>query len=167
MDRLQSDLPASESLALINDLIGRIDHVANGLGLERFNMPLRNGYLASCGLSVPRLDSVRRVVDFAVECERVVHQFAAEVSADLGLRAGIDTGNVTSGLVGPTAVVYDMWGGAVSLAQQIKSGSPQPGIYVTTSVRNYSQDAMEFTAAGSVTVDGEDRPIWRFTGARR
>ena len=167
LDRLQSDLPASESLALINDLIGRIDHVANGLGLERFNMPLRNGYLASCGLSVPRLDSVRRVVDFAVECERVVHQFAAEVSADLGLRAGIDTGNVTSGLVGPTAVVYDMWGGAVSLAQQIKSGSPQPGIYVTTSVRNYSQDAMEFTAAGSVTVDGEDRPIWRFTGARR
>ncbi|MGI9161607.1 MAG: adenylate/guanylate cyclase domain-containing protein [Mycobacterium sp.] len=167
LDRLQSDLPPNESLALINDLIGRIDHAASGLGIERFNMPLRNGYLASCGLAVPRLDSVRRVIDFAVECERIVHQFAGEVKADLSLRAGIDTGSVISGLVGPSAMVYDMWGGAVSLAQQIKSGSPQPGIYVTTPVRNYSQDAMEFTAAGSITVDGEDRPIWRFTGIRR
>lgn len=167
LDRLQANLPPSEGLALLNELIGRIDRVATDLGVERFNMPLRNGYLASCGLTVPRLDNVRRVVDFAVECERIVRQFAADTDADLALRAGIDTGSVSSGLVGPSAVVYDMWGGAVSLAQQIKSGSPQPGIYVTTPVRNSCQEAMDFTAAGTVSVDDEDQTIWRLTGTRR
>ena len=61
---------------------------------------LHNGYLASCGLNVPRLDNVRRTVDFAIEMQRIIDRFNAETGNDLKLRAGIDTGTVTSGLVG-------------------------------------------------------------------
>ena len=77
------------------------------------------------------------------------------------MRAGIDTGSVSSGLFGKPSVVYDMWGSAVNLAHQIKNGSPQPGIYVTSRVYDTLQETMQFTSAGTVTVDGVSEPVWQ------
>ncbi len=86
-------------MAIVNRLTRQFDAAAENLGVEQVRT-LHNGYLASCGLSVPRLDNVRRTVDFAVEMQRTIDRFNAETGHDLKLRAGIDTGTVTSGLVG-------------------------------------------------------------------
>ncbi len=92
----------------------------------------RSGYLASCGLSVPRVDNVRRVVDWAEEAQGVLERFNAQHGSKIGLRAGIDTGQVTSGLVGRSSIVYDMWGDAVSLAYRVQGIAPAPGVYAHT-----------------------------------
>ena len=44
-----------------------------------------------------------------------------------------------------------MWGSAVDLAYQVQSGSPQPGVYVTSRVYDAMRDSRTFTAAGEVT----------------
>ena len=44
---------------------------------------------------------------------------------------------------------------------QVQSGSPQPGVYVTSDVYDAMRDTRQFTAAGEVTVDGTPQPIWR------
>ncbi|WP_328356068.1 HAMP domain-containing protein [Mycobacterium sp. NBC_00419] len=160
LDQLQLDLLPEESLALVNELIRQIDAAAESLGVERVHT-VRNGYLASCGLTIPRLDNVRRSVDFALECQQILARFNAETDNNLSLRVGIDTGAVSSGLFGKPSVVYDMWGSAVNLARQIKNGSPQPGIYVTSRVYDSLNEIMRFASAGSVTVDGETEPVWR------
>jgi len=160
LDRLQVALSPQESLTQVNELIRQMDAAADNLGMERVHT-VRNGYLASCGLTVPRLDNVRRTVDFALECQRIVERFNAETDGNLSLRAGIDTGSVSSGLFGKPSVVYDMWGSAVNLAHQIKNGSPQPGIYVTSRVYDTLQETMQFTSAGTVTVDGVSEPVWQ------
>lgn len=165
LDRVQAELPSEESLALVNDLFRRIDAEAERVGMERVRT-VRNGYLASCGLNVPRLDNVRRTVDFALECQRIIEQFSYETNRPLSLRAGIDTGSVSSGLVGPSTLVYDLWGTAVNLAYQVKGGSSQPGIYVSSRVHDALQETRSFTAAGSITVDGEEQPIWRLAENR-
>lgn len=163
LDRLQSQMTPAEYLALGNELMRQIEAAADTLGVESVHT-VRNGYLASCGLTVPRLDNVRRTVDFALECERIVERFNRESGLELGLRAGIDTGEVGSGLMGSPSLIYDMWGDAVNLAHQVKEGSPRPGIYVTTRVYESLRDTTAFTEAGSVTVDGAAQPIWRATG---
>jgi class 3 adenylate cyclase len=147
---------------LVNELIRQMDAAADDLGMEGVHT-VRNGYLASCGLIVPRLDNVRRTVDFALECQQIVERFNADTDNGLSLRAGIDTGSVSSGLFGKPSVVYDMWGAAVNLAHQIKNGSPQPGVYVTSRVYDTLQDTMEFASAGTVSVDGVTEPIWRLS----
>ena len=63
-------------------------------------------------------------VDFAIEMQRIIDRFNKETGNDLRLRAGIDTGTVTSGLVGRSTLAYDMWGSAVNLAYRAQSGSP-------------------------------------------
>jgi class 3 adenylate cyclase len=160
LDELSADLTSDESLAIVNKLVRQFDSAAESLGIERVRT-LRNGYLASCGLNVPRIDNVRRTVDFALEMHRIVDRFNGEGEHTLRLRAGIDTGRVSSGLVGKASLVYDMWGSAVDLAYQVQSGSPQPGVYVTADVYDAMRDSRQFTAAGEVTVDGEAKPIWR------
>lgn len=112
-------------------------------------------------MSVPRLDNVRRTVDFAIEMQRIIDRFNSETGNDLKLRAGIDTGTVTSGLVGRSTLAYDMWGSAVNLAYQVQSGAPQAGVYVTSRVYDAMQDTLQFTAAGEVVDDGKPEPIWR------
>jgi class 3 adenylate cyclase len=160
LDELSADLTSEESLAIVNKLVRQFDSAAESLGIERVRT-LRNGYLASCGLNVPRIDNVRRTVDFAVEMNRIVDRFNGEAGHSLKLRAGIDTGTVSSGLVGRSSLAYDMWGAAVDLAYQVQSGSPQPGVYVTSDVYDAMRDTRQFTAAGEVTVGAEAQPIWR------
>lgn len=162
LDDLATELSSDELLAIVNKLTRQFDAAAENLGVEQVRT-LHNGYLASCGMSVPRLDNVRRTVDFAIEMQRIVDRFNAETGHDLKLRAGIDTGTVSSGLVGRSTLAYDMWGSAVNLAYQVQSGSPQPGVYVTSAIYEAMRDSRNFTSVGVITVDGEEQPIWRLT----
>jgi class 3 adenylate cyclase len=160
MDELASMLTSDEQLAIVNKLVRQFDAAAESLGVERIRT-LHNGYLASCGLSVPRIDNVRRTVDFAIEMQRIIDRYNSESDSDLELRAGIDTGTVTSGLVGRSSLAYDMWGSAVDVANQVQSGSPQPGIYVTSRVYDVMRDSRQFAPAGEVGAGDDTEPIFR------
>jgi class 3 adenylate cyclase len=160
MDELVSMLTSDEQLAIVNKLVRQFDAAAESLGVERIRT-LHNGYLASCGLSVPRIDNVRRTVDFAIEMQRIIDRYNSESNNDLELRAGIDTGTVTSGLVGRSSLAYDMWGSAVDIANQVQSGSPQPGIYVTARVYDVMRDSRQFAPAGEIGAGDDTEPIFR------
>ncbi len=134
MDALSARMNSEEELTIVNELTRQFDAAAESFGVEPVRI-LHNGYLASCGLSMPRLDNVRRTIDFAAEMERIIDRFNSENGDEFALRAGIDTGTVTSGLVGRSTLAYDMWGAAVNLAYQVQSGSPQPGVFVTAGLR--------------------------------
>ena len=149
---------------MINELVRQFDSAAEALGVERVRT-MRNGYLASCGLNVPRLDNVRRTVDFAIEMQRIIERFNAETGHRLALRAGIDTGTVTSGLVGRTSVIYDMWGcrGQPGLSGPERCRA-KPGIYVTADVYEMMRDVQQFTQVDDITVDRAGaEPIWRLS----
>ena len=162
LDDLSDEMSSEELLAIVNKLTRQFDAAAQSFGVESVRI-LHNGFLASCGLSVPRLDNVRRTVDFAAEMQRIIDRFNSETGHDLALRAGIDTGTVTSGLVGRSTLAYDMWGAAVNLAYQVQSGTAQPGVFVTAQVYDVMRDTRQFTSAGTVSVDGDEQPIWRLT----
>jgi|EndMetStandDraft_7_1072992.scaffolds.fasta_scaffold01728_6 class 3 adenylate cyclase len=162
LDKLTDEITSDELLVIVNKLTRQFDAAAENLGVEQVRT-LHNGYLAGCGLSVPRLDNVRRTVDFAVEMQRTVDRFNVETGHNLKLRAGVDTGSVTSGLVGRSTLAYDMWGSAVNLAYQVQSGSPQAGVYVSSAVYEVMRESRDFESAGTITVDGEAQPIWRLT----
>jgi len=161
LDELFNEFSSEESLAILNELLRQFDAAADSLGIERVHT-LRNGYLASCGLNVPRLDNVRRTVDFALEMQLIVDRFNSENDHDLRLRAGIDAGAATSGLVGQSNL-YDLWGNAVSIASRVQRAFPQPGAYVTSRVYEVMRDTRRFTSAGTISVGGTEEQIWRLS----
>ncbi|BBX62463.1 adenylate/guanylate cyclase domain-containing protein [Mycobacterium saskatchewanense] len=160
LDEISNDLSGEQVVGIVDDLFRQFDSAAEALGVERIRT-FHNGYLASCGVITPRLDSIHRSVDFALEMRHIVDRVNSQTGHQLGLRVGINTGNVISGLVGRSSLVYDMWGGAVSLAYQMQSGSPQPGIYVSAQVYEALRDVRQFAPAGTISVGGTDQPIYR------
>jgi class 3 adenylate cyclase len=160
LDEISNELPGDELVGIVDDLFRQFDSAAEALGVERIRT-FHNGYLASCGVINPRLDSIHRSVDFALEMRHIIERVNSQTGHQLGLRVGINTGNVTSGLVGRSSLVYDMWGGAVSLAYRMHSGAPQPGIYVSTQVYEALRDVRQFAPAGTISVGGTDQAIYR------
>jgi class 3 adenylate cyclase len=165
-DEFAAGLTAEESLSLVNDVWRSLDEAATRHGVERVRTT-RSGYLASCGLSVPRVDNVRRVVDWAEEAQGVLERFNAQHGSKIGLRAGIDTGQVTSGLVGRSSIVYDMWGDAVSLAYRVQGIAPAPGVYATQRVVDKLGDRGGVQDAGEVQTQAGPQRVWKLerTGA--
>jgi class 3 adenylate cyclase len=162
LDGISTGMSGDELVGIIDELMRELDSTAETFGVETIRT-VHNGYLASCGLNVPRLDSVPRTIDFAVEMQRIIERFNSGKGYHLGVRAGINTGNVISGLVGRSSVIYDMWGAAVNLAHQMRGGASESGIFVTTDVYEVMRDIRKFIAAGTVTVDGVEQPIWKLT----
>lgn len=159
-DDYSESLSGEEEIAQLDTLMRSFDEAATLTGVEKVRT-LRGGYLASSGLIVPRVDNVRRAVDFAQEMRVALQRFNAQNGSAIDLRAGVDTGSVTSGLVGRTSLAYDLWGDAVSLAHRVRSVSGQPGIYVSQAVRDRMQESVVFAEAGNVELRGKTQTVWR------
>jgi class 3 adenylate cyclase len=159
-DEYSDGLTGDEEIAQLNLLMRGFDEAAERSGVEKVRT-LRGGYLASSGLIVPRVDNVRRAVDFAREMRAVVLRFNSQHGTSIELRAGVDTGTVTSGLVARTSLAYDLWGDAVSLAYRVRSVTGDPGIYVSQAVRDRLQDSVVFAQAGTVELQGKSQTVWR------
>ena len=117
----------------------------------------RQSYLASCGLGTPRVDNARRAVEFAIELDTILERYSAQQGVKLDLRAGLDSGKVTSGLIGRARVVYDMWGDAVNLAFRVQGDSDEPGIYITQRVADRIPETVPMRPGGRCR-DAERQP---------
>lgn len=161
-DEFGAALGTERELTLLNDLMRQFDDAAVRAGVEKVRT-LRSGYLASCGLIVPRVDSARRTVDFAVELSRIVERFNAQHDANVSLRAGIDSGTVTSGLVGKASIAYDMWGDAVNVANRVQALAGKPGIFLTQRVRDKLPDTTGLSEVSTVEIRGTSQTVWQVT----
>jgi len=150
---------SEKALETLNDIFRAFDDAAEEHGVERVRST-RQGYLASCGLVVPRVDNARRAVMFAIDMQQIVEHFGAQQGVKLAIRAGIDTGTVSSGLVGRSKVVYDLWGDAVSLAFRLQGGANEAGIFVTQRVVDKIADQLPFTDSGVVSTPSGNQRVW-------
>jgi class 3 adenylate cyclase len=159
-DEYSRNLPSAQSLEQLNDVLRSFDEAADLHFIERVRTN-RSGSLASCGLTIPRVDSARRTVDFAVELQRILDRFGAQFGATLSLRAGIDTGTVTSGLVGKSHMVYDLWGDAVSLAFRVQGETAEAGIFLTQRVLDKLPGSQDVASVGAVQTTAGIQRVWR------
>ena len=161
LSALEKSLDADALLDQYNELVRQFDAAAQDYGLDPIRA-LRNGYLAAGGLTVPQLDGVRKATEFARRCVQIVERFNATTDnpapADrLSLRIGIDSGRVSSGMVGEVpAVIFHIWGPAVDGAERTSSSATEPGIYLTAGVRDVLSESLLITM---VSEAGD--PIWR------
>jgi class 3 adenylate cyclase len=153
-------MSSERGLDILNDIFRAFDEAAEAHGVERVRTT-RQGYLASSGLTVPRVDHARRAVEFALEMQKIVERFGAQQGADLSVRAGIDSGTVTSGLVGRSHVVYDLWGDAVSLAFRLQGGANEAGLFVTQRVVDKLAENLPVTDSGVVETSSGFQRVWR------
>lgn len=160
-------LPGEEPVSTLNSLVEAFDGAAERQGVEKVRSMQDNGLLATCGLVVPRVDHSSRTIAFAKELTQIVSQFNDQHGAHLTLRVGIDSGPVTSGLVGERSTVYALWGEAVDLAHRVREATNSAGIFVSDRVRNEVVGIYSFSEAGTITGTAGLEKVWRLDVATR
>lgn len=96
--KLTKSMPPQEVVSLLNELVTAFDEMTEKYGLEKIKT-IGDGYMAVCGLNVPRLDHDKRTVDFALEMLAFVRRFNYEKGLHLDLRLGINSGDVVAGVM--------------------------------------------------------------------
>lgn len=140
---LVTSLTAYESLAILNDLVGSFDDLAEEFGLEKVKT-IGDSYLAVCGLSVPYLDHDKRALDFAIEMLGILRRFNIDRGFQLGIQIGIHSGDILAGIVGKSRVVYDVWGATVKQAHALSQICSTGSVVVSDVVHHRLEDLYKF-----------------------
>lgn len=162
-DAFSRDKGSEDTLAMLNELVKQFDDAGGAFGVEHVRTTTK-GYLASCGLTVPRIDSARRVVEYALELSRIVDRFSRQSGVPLALRAGLDQGQASSGLVGRAHLVYDLWGDAVNLAFRLQAERSESGIFVTDRIAAGLPATLLLVEAGQIETSAGPQRVWRVDG---
>ena len=166
-DEHSRPLSSEESVAMLNSLVEAFNGAAERHGVEQVRSMQDNGLLATCGLVVPRVDHATRTIAFAKDLVDILERFNQHNGADLSIRVGIDSGPVTSGLVGERSTVYALWGEAVDLAHRVREATRAPGIFVSDRIHDAAVGIFAFTQAGTITGTAGTETVWRLDVATR
>ncbi|MEM7758580.1 MAG: adenylate/guanylate cyclase domain-containing protein [Cyanobacteria bacterium P01_A01_bin.40] len=134
-----------------NELITLLDSKGEQVDVERLNC-FGESYIAVCGLNKPRLDRIKRGVDFANDGLNLVKEINRKYNLSLNLRIGIDAGLITAALIGEEKFRYDIWGKPVNVATQLAQKSEANTIRVTQTVRDRVKDMFDFQSDNSITL---------------
>lgn len=158
---LSETLPASETVVFLNDLVSAFDSAADNHGVEK-HKTIGSGYMAVCGLSVPRLDHAKRMIDFAKDMLRIVRRFNQDKKTSLRLRIGVNSGSVVAGIVGKDKFIYDLWGNTVNIANRLQSQGEWNTIQVTQNVHHRIAEFIEdFEPAKELEMSGKSKlAVW-------
>ncbi|MGV1086422.1 MAG: adenylate/guanylate cyclase domain-containing protein [Mycobacterium sp.] len=160
-DDIARTLSTGDSVTALNSLVEAFDGAAHRHSVERVRSMQDNGLLATCGLVVPRVDHASRTIAFAKELIEILERFNDQHGAELSMRVGIDSGPVTSGLVGERSTVYALWGEAVDLAHRVREATRSAGIFVSDRVHDAVVGIYPFSEAGTMTGPSGTEKVWR------
>jgi len=142
---IAAELSQDSRREIINMFVDEADALADLNGLERVKMT-GDGYFAVCGTGTPYLDHTQRTLTFAAQLRDALSRYGQDNDLSISMKAGIDSGTVTVGLIGDTRLVYDLWGEAVDNASMLARIAQNGEILMTKA-------AKDRTSMGSVQVD--------------
>ncbi|MFB2838232.1 adenylate/guanylate cyclase domain-containing protein [Floridanema evergladense] len=154
--KLSNSLIASESVAILNDLVTAFDEAAERYGVEKIKT-IGDSYLAVCGLSIPYLDHDKRAIDVALEMLMILRRFNHERGLQLNIQIGINSGDIIAGIVGRNRCIYDVWGDTINVAAALKDACPPGGILVSQTVYRRLQDLYQFEQMTNTETNGKSK----------
>ncbi len=151
------DVP-EQILTRLNQLISSFDESAAEYGVEKIKT-LGDVYMATCGVTVPRLDHGRRALEFAQEMMVLAQRISREYDLAPELSIGIHSGTVLAGVVGRDQFSYDVWGKTVVIADEIRKIAPPGCICISEPVYEQLHNKDDFSDGEAIRVDGSENEL--------
>ena len=150
-----SKTSAEEVVKVLDDFFSAFDQLASEFGMEKIKT-IGDAYMAVAGLIVPEANHANRAVDMGLAMIKAVKHYNLDHGTDFALRVGIDSGEVTTGIIGRQKFSYDLWGNAVNRASRMEStGLPDKvQISATTFAALQNKDQYTITLRTEVMVKG-------------
>jgi class 3 adenylate cyclase len=126
---LLAQVSPREVVFLLNEIFCEFDQLVAALGLEKIKT-VGDAYLAAGGVNSLAACPAEAIAELALRMQKTVAGLNDQYGTTFGLRIGISTGPLISGVIGRQKLAYDIWGDPVNLACQIEAAAPVGGIMV-------------------------------------
>jgi class 3 adenylate cyclase len=128
-ESLYKRVSAVQLVELLRQIFEEFDELVEAEGVEKINT-LGTNYVAATGIDASRSESSDSLARVAVGMRRVVERVSEAVDHPFGLRIGITTGDVVSGVIGDERPCFDIWGRTVELANAMRDDAADNTIVV-------------------------------------
>lgn len=125
-----STKPPEVVVHTLTELFSRFDNLMDKYEMEKIKT-LGDGYMAASGLISVQEDHVNRAVDCALDMILAVKHFNLDNNVNFAIRAGVDSGTVTAGIIGQKKFNYDLWGNVVNRASRMESNGVENNVQIT------------------------------------
>ncbi len=154
-----------EYLRVLNELIGDMEDLFDD---PQFKDVEKIKTIGSCLMAASGLNPATRnqnkdpkahlyaLLEFSVELLKKLDQFNLEIfNFDFEMSIGFNFGPITSGVIGSTKLLYDIWGDTVNVSSRMYSTGVSGRIQVTGDVAKAMEDMFDFEYRGEVFVKGK------------
>ena len=138
----------------LTELLGAFNEAARRCDVEPFKFA-SDRYIATCGLTKPRLDHEKRMVDFALSLLDLMQGFNSRNQTRLSLRMGIHTGTVATDIIGIQPLSYDLLGQPVAIASGLIDITDTNVIITTPLVRDRLQGFYDFQPGKKLALENQ------------
>ena len=161
----QSFEGGKEYLRVLNELVGDFEELFDN---PKYKDIEKIKTIGSCLMAASGLNPITRkqnvdpnchlyaLMDFSMDLLDKLTQFNAEIfNFDFKMKIGFNMGPVTSGVIGTTKLLYDIWGDTVNISSRMYSTGVEGKIQVTEDTAKKLGDKFEFEYRGQIFVKGK------------
>ena len=155
---MSSRISPVDLVSVLNQIFSAFDRLADRHGLEKIKT-IGDAYMVVGGLPTPRDDHAEAIADMALDMLKAINDFNLnasfpELSGNLSMRIGINTGAVVAGVIGLNKFIYDLWGDTVNIASRMESQGIAGCIQVTEATYLRLKQKYQFEERGAIAIKG-------------
>ncbi len=150
---LAGRLRPHEVVAILNTYFSRYDELAEKYGVEKIKT-IGDAYMAAAGIPEARADHAAALLNMASDMIQATREISRDLGLDLAIRIGINSGEVTAGVIGKKKFIYDLWGDTVNMASRMESHGVPGRIQVSSRTYRLLKDTTPFEHRGKIEIKG-------------
>lgn len=128
-DSLYHRVSAIQLLEIIREVFDAFDELVDDFGVEKINT-LGTNYVAAIGIDPEKVASSVELAKVALGMRDIVNKLRIDSGHPFGVRVGMSTGDVVSGVIGEERPSFDIWGNTVELANTIRDDAEDNAIVI-------------------------------------
>ena len=105
--------------------------------------------MVAAGLPEERADHAAALVELALRMRSEIAEYT-----ELGIRFGINSGEVVAGVIGQKRLFYDLWGDTVNIASRMESHGRKNEIQISKATYELVKTEFECVYRGKIALKG-------------
>ena len=153
--RIAENITPEQLVSELDNYFIKFDSIISKYNLEKIKT-IGDAYMCAGGIPVANKSNPFIVVLAGLEIQRLMKeirlQYIESNKIAWGLRLGIHSGNLITGVVGEKKFAYDIWGDTVNTASRIESAGEVEKVNISGSTYNIIKDFFDCSYRGKIQV---------------